>query len=43
MDRLHDLTVLALPHPVRVDAALGAPIEAALLGGNALRDRLRTQ
>jgi hypothetical protein len=41
MDRLHDPAVLALPHPVRVDAALGAPIEASLLGGDALRDRLR--
>ncbi|QVL48272.1 MAG: hypothetical protein KFB96_22045 [Thiocapsa sp.] len=41
MDRLHDPAVLALPHPVRVDAALGVPIEASLLGGDALRERLR--
>jgi hypothetical protein len=30
MDRLHELTFLALPHPVRVDAALGVPIESIL-------------
>jgi hypothetical protein len=30
MDRLHDPTVLALPHPVLVDAALGVPIESIL-------------
>lgn len=41
MDRWHDPAVLALPHPVRVDAALGAPIEASLLGADALRERLR--
>lgn len=41
MDRWHDPAILALPHPVRVDAAIGAPIEAALLDGDALRDRLR--
>lgn len=33
MDRLHDPAVLALPHPVRVDAAVGVPIEASMLGG----------
>jgi hypothetical protein len=36
MDRLHDPAVLALPHPVRVDAALGVPIEASMLGGEAM-------
>ncbi|WP_296697537.1 hypothetical protein [Thiocapsa sp. UBA6158] len=41
MDRWHDPAVLALPHPVRVDAALGAPIEASLLGADALCERLR--
>jgi hypothetical protein len=41
MDRLHDPAIMVLPHPVRVDAVLGEPIEASMLGDSALRERLR--
>jgi hypothetical protein len=40
-ERLHDPRLIALPHPIRIDAVSGEPYDTALFENLGILDRLR--